>query len=219
MVFGQYLLNTAGLSAGAASLVIAVALPIAYALRHAGSSNKERRLPVVARLATLGYAVPGTVIALGVLLLAAPLNETVLSMTGGAVLLSASLFSLMYGYLVRFLAIGFNSIEASLEKITPSMELAARNLGAGALRVLGRVYLPLMRAGIIAGWLTVFVDTFKELPATMFLRPFGMETLSIWTYMLASESAWQAAAIPSLVIVLANTFLTVLLIARPVRLS
>ncbi len=109
MVFGQYLLNTAGLSAGAASLVIAVALPIAYALRHAGSSNKERRLPVVARLATLGYAVLGLVIALGVLLLAAPLNETVLSMTGGAVLLSASLFSLMYGYLVRFLAIGFNS--------------------------------------------------------------------------------------------------------------
>jgi iron(III) transport system permease protein len=219
MVFGQYLLNTAGLSAGAASLVIAVALPIAYALRHTGSSGKERRLPVVSRLATSGYAVPGTVIALGVLLLAAPLNETVLSLTGGAVLLSASLFSLMYGYLVRFLAIGFNSIEASLEKITPNMELAARSLGAGALRVLGRVYLPLMRAGIIAGWLTVFVDTFKELPATMFLRPFGMETLSVWTYMLASESAWQAAAIPSLVIVLVNAIFVVLLITRPVRLG
>ncbi len=200
MVFGQYLLNTAGLSVGAASLVIVVALPLAYALRRAGGG----RPPAVARLATLGYAVPGTVIALGVLLLAAPLNEAVLSATGGAVLLSASLFSLMYGYLVRFLAIGFNSIEASLEKVTPNMELAARSLGAGALRVLGRVYLPLIRGGIVAGWLTVFVDTFKELPATMFLRPFGMETLSIWTYMLASESAWQAAAIPSLVIVLAN---------------
>jgi len=201
MVFGQYLLNTAGLSVGAASLVLVVALPLAYALRRAGGG----RPPAVARLATLGYAVPGTVIALGVLLLAAPLNEAVLSATGGAVLLSASLFSLMYGYLVRFLAIGFNSVEASLEKVTPNMELAARSLGAGALRVLGRVYLPLIRGGIVAGWLTVFVDTFKELPATMFLRPFGMETLSIWTYMLASESAWQAAAIPSLVIVLANT--------------
>jgi iron(III) transport system permease protein len=201
MVFGQYLLNTAGLSVGAASLVLVVALPLAYALRRAGGG----RPLAVARLATLGYAVPGTVIALGVLLLAAPLNEAVLSATGGTVLLSASLFSLMYGYLVRFLAIGFNSVEASLEKVTPNMELAARSLGAGALRVLGRVYLPLIRGGIVAGWLTVFVDTFKELPATMFLRPFGMETLSIWTYMLASESAWQAAAIPSLVIVLANT--------------
>jgi iron(III) transport system permease protein len=219
MVFGQYLLNTAGLSAGAASLVIAVALPIAYALRHTGSSGKERRLPVVARLATSGYAVPGTVIALGVLLLAAPLNEIVLSLTGGAVLLSASLFSLMYGYLVRFLAIGFNSIEASLEKITPNMELAARSLGAGTLRVLGRVYLPLISSGILVGWLTAFVDTFKELPATMFLRPFGMETLSVWTYMLASESAWQAAAIPSLVIVLVNAIFVVLLITRPVRLG
>ena len=217
-VFGAYLLNTTALSVGAATLVIAVALPMAYALRHAaGATSAGERLRALARLATLGYAMPGAVVALGVLLLAAPLNETILSATGGAVLLSASLFSLMYGYLVRFLALGFNSVEASLEKITPNMELAARSLGAGALRVLGRVYLPLMRMGIVAGWLTAFVDTFKELPATMFLRPFGMETLSVWTYMLASESAWQAAAIPSLVIVLASALLTTLLITRTTK--
>jgi iron(III) transport system permease protein len=91
------------------------------------------------------------------------------------------------------------------------MEMAARSLGAGPLRVLGRVHLPLMRTGILAAALLVFVDTFKELPATMFLRPFGMETLSVWTYMLASESAWQAAALPSLVIVLFSAMATLLL--------
>jgi iron(III) transport system permease protein len=220
MVFGQYLLNTAALSVGAASLVIAIALPLAYRLRRTyGYAPSGGSAFALTRLATLGYAMPGAVVALGVLLLVAPLNEAVLSATGGAVLLSGSLFSLMYGYLVRFLAIGFNSIEASLEKITPSMESAARSLGAGSLRVLGRIYLPLMRIGIIAGWLTVFVDTFKELPATMFLRPFGMETLSVWTYMLASESAWQAASIPSLVIVLANAVLTTPLITRATKLT
>ncbi len=220
MVFGQYLLNTAALSVGAASLVTVIALPLAYRLRRAfGYPSSRGSTSALTRLATLGYAMPGAVVALGVLLLTAPLNEAVLSATGGAVLLSGSLFSLMYGYLVRFLAIGFNSVEASLEKITPSMESAARSLGAGSLRVLGRVHLPLMRMGIIAGWLTVFVDTFKELPATMFLRSFGMETLSVWTYMLASESAWQAAAIPSLVIVLANALLTTLLITRTTKLT
>jgi len=146
-----------------------------------------------------------------VLLLLAPLNEVALNLTGGAMLLSASLIGLMYAYLVRFLAIGFGNVEASLEKVTPSMEMAARSLGAGALRVLWRVHLPLIRTGVFAASLLVFVDTFKELPATMFLRPFGMETLSVWTYMLASESAWQAAALPSLVIVLVSAVATLLL--------
>ena len=83
------------------------------------------------------------------------------------------------------------------------------------LRVLGRVHLPLMRTGILAAALLVFVDTFKELPATMFLRPFGMETLSVWTYMLASESAWQAAGVPSLVIVISSAMTTLLLMRLP----
>jgi iron(III) transport system permease protein len=211
-VFGPYLLNTIGLSAGAACLVNAVALVMAYAARAGGrSAAAGARVRFLTRIATLGYAMPGAVVALGVLLLLAPLNEAVLNLTGGALLLSGSLIGLMYAYLVRFLAIGFGNIEASLEKVTPTMEMAARSLGAGPLRVLGRVHLPLIRTGIFAASLLIFVDTFKELPATMFLRPFGMETLSVWTYMLASESAWQAAAVPSLVIVLSSAMATLLL--------
>jgi len=211
-VFGPYLLNTVGLAAGSACLVSAVALVMAYATRAYGPpSAAKARARLLARMATLGYAMPGAVVALGVLLLLAPLNEVALNLTGGAMLLSASLIGLMYAYLVRFLAIGFGNVEASLEKVTPSMEMAARSLGAGALRVLWRVHLPLIRTGVFAASLLVFVDTFKELPATMFLRPFGMETLSVWTYMLASESAWQAAALPSLVIVLVSAVATLLL--------
>ncbi|MCS6847067.1 MAG: iron ABC transporter permease [Anaerolineae bacterium] len=212
-VFGQYLFNTLALSLGAALLVVAVALAMAYVVRPHGTQVEAKAgTRFLARLATLGYAMPGAVVALGVLLLLAPLNEAVLGWTGGAVLLSASVFGLMYAYLVRFLAIGFSSVEASLEKVTPNMEMAARSLGAGAPRLLAHVHLPLMRTGILAALLLVFVDTLKELPVTMFLRPFGMETLSVWTYMLASESAWQAAAVPALTIVLASVGPALLLI-------
>ncbi|BCX04770.1 MAG: ABC transporter permease [Candidatus Roseilinea sp.] len=212
-VFGQYLFNTLTLSLGAALIVVAVALAMAYAVRPRGSrAEAQAGTRFLARLATLGYAMPGAVVALGVLLLLAPLNETVLGWTGGAVLLSASAFGLMYAYLVRFLAIGFSGVEASLEKVTPNMEMAARSLGAAPARVLTRIHLPLVRTGVLAALLLVFVDTLKELPVTMFLRPFGMETLSVWTYMLASESAWQAAALPALTIVLASVGPALLLI-------
>lgn len=212
-VFGQYLFNTLALSLGAALLVVVVALGMAYALRPRGSQAEAKAATrFLARLATLGYAMPGAVVALGALLLLAPLNETVLGWTGGAVLLSASVIGLMYAYLVRFLAIGFSGVEASLEKVTPNMEMAARSLGAAPARVLTRIHLPLVRTGVLAALLLVFVDTLKELPVTMFLRPFGMETLSVWTYMLASESAWQAAALPALTIVLASVGPALLLI-------
>ncbi|MCS7057037.1 MAG: iron ABC transporter permease [Thermoflexales bacterium] len=212
-VFGQYLFNTVALSLGAALLVLVVALGMAYAVRpHGAHAATNGGMRFLARLATLGYAIPGAVVALGVLLLLASLNETVLAWTGGAVLLSASIFGLMYAYLVRFLAIGFSSVEASLEKVTPNMEMAARSLGAPPSRVLARIHLPLARTGVLAALLLVFVDTLKELPVTMFLRPFGMETLSVWTYMLSSESAWQAAAVPALTIVLASVPPALLLI-------
>ncbi len=212
-VFGQYVLNTLLLSSGAAVLVAAIAITMAYGIRPRGAAQRSNAgARALTRLATLGYAIPGAVVALGVLLLLAPLNEPVLGLTGGAVLLSGSLVGLMYAYVVRFLAIGFGSIEASLDKVTPNMEMAARSLGASPLRTLARVHLPLARGGILAALLLVFVDVVKELPATMFLRPFGMETLSVWTYMLASESAWQAAAVPSLVIVLVGIAPALLLV-------
>ncbi|MDW8394987.1 MAG: iron ABC transporter permease [Anaerolineae bacterium] len=212
-VFTQYLANTLGFALGAAALVLLVAIPLAWALRQTAQQSSPAVRSVI-RLATLGYAVPGAALAVGVLFMLAPLNEPVSALTGGAVLLSGSLIGLFYGYVVRFLAIGLNSVEASLEKVSPSMEMAARSLGARTGRVLRQVYLPLLRGGIASAALLVCVDVLKELPLTMFLRPFGMETLSTWAYMLASESAWVGAATPALAIVALSILPAALLLQR-----
>jgi iron(III) transport system permease protein len=156
----------------------------------------------------------------GVLLLLAPIDHAindfatnVLGVTAPGLIFTGSIGGLLYAYAVRFMAVGFNSVDSSLEKVTPNMEQAARTMGAGSGRVLRRVYVPLVSGGMAAGALLVFVDVMKELPATLLLRPFGMDTLALWTYFLAGESFWQAAAIPSLTILVIG-LLPVLLLMR-----
>ena len=111
------------------------------------------------------------------------------------------------------MAVSYNSVESSLVKVKPSMEQAARIMGAGPLKILRRVHAPLVTQGLAAGAILVFVDVMKELPATMLLRPFGMDTLGIWSYMLASEAFYQAAALPALTILSAG-LLPVLILMR-----
>jgi iron(III) transport system permease protein len=105
---------------------------------------------------------------------------------------------------VRFLAVSFQTVEASLGRIAPSLDDAARSLGAGATEALARVHLPLMRGGLLTALLLVFVETAKELPATLLLRPFGLDTLAIEVWERTSEAMWQEAAVPALAIVLAG---------------
>lgn len=200
ITFTQHLPNSLALASAAALIVLLTGLLMVYALRTRGGANPWLAR-MIGRAATLGYALPGSVVALGMLLLLSSLNKPAAAIFGAAFLLSGSLLGLLYGYVVRFIAIGFNGIESGLEKITPNMEMAARTLGATTPRVLGRVHAPLLRGSLLTAALLVFVDVLKELPLTLFLRPFGMDTLSVWTFMLASESAWQAAALPALIIV------------------
>jgi iron(III) transport system permease protein len=200
VTFTQHLPNSLALAGAAALIVLLVGLLMVYALRKRSGTN-PRIARVIGRAATLGYALPGSVVALGMLLLLSSFNEPASALFGAGFLLSGSLLGLLYGYAVRFIAIGFNGIESGLEKITPNMEMAARMLGAATPRVLGRVHAPLLRGSLLTVVLLVFVDVLKELPLTLFLRPFGMDTLSVWTFMLASESAWQSAALPALIIV------------------
>ncbi len=194
----RYIGVSVSLAGGAAALAVLVALLLASGSRLGAG----RFVRGTIRLATLGYAMPGAVVAVGTLTLLAAFDE-MLFVAGwsGGLLLTGSIFGLIYAYLVRFLAIAYGSADASLEKITPRLVEAARCLGAGRLRIVGRIHTPLVGAGLLAGAILVFVDVMKELPATLLLRPFGMDTLSIWTYMLAAESFWQAAAIPALLIV------------------
>ncbi len=213
VIFGQQLPATLLLASAAALLVVCLGLLMVFALRQRNGVNPAFSR-AVARVATLGYALPGGVVAIGMLLLLSYFNAPAAALLGGGFLLSGSMLGLLYGYAVRFIAIGFNGIESGFDKITPNMEMAARSLGADALRLLRAIHAPLLGGSMLTVALLVFVDVLKELPITLFLRPFGMDTLSVGTYMLASESAWQAAGLPALIIVALSAGPALLLLRR-----
>ena len=171
--------------------------------RRAGGS-------ILARLATLGYAVPGPVVAIGVLVTLAAIDRTGWLPDGW--LLVGSFVGLIYALVVRFLAVAYQGIESSVGKVSPSVVASARTLGAGRFRVATRIELPLAGAGIIAASVLVAIDTLKELPITLLLRPFGTETLPIWVWQATSESLWVQAAVPSLAIVAVGMVLVAVLL-------
>ena len=128
-------------------------------------------------------------------------------------LLTGSMVGLVFAYLVRFLAVSSQTLEAGLVKITPSIDMAARSLGSSPGGVLRRIHVPLLRGSLGCAAILVFVDVMKEMPATLLLRPFGYDTLAVRIWQLTSESFWEAAALPALTIV-AGGILPVLLLIR-----
>jgi iron(III) transport system permease protein len=204
--FGRALVHSLGLAASAAVLVTTVALLLGYAVRL----RPTRPVRTAARLAGLGYALPGAVIAVGILLPLAAVDRvlgTVLaSLTGAppALLLTGSAAGLLFAYLVRFLAVGQQAVEASLARVPPSLDEVARSLGASLGRTLGAIHLPLVRRGLLAALTLAFVDVMKELPATLLLRPLGLDTLAIVVWQRTAESLWAEAAVPALALVLAG---------------
>jgi iron(III) transport system permease protein len=211
--------NSFSLAALTALLAVLLAVVMAYAARLSGS----RAVRAVNRWVSLGYAVPGAVIAIGVLvplarfdnLLAGWLEQTFGAKTG--LLLTGTVAALVYAYLVRLLAVALQTTEAGLAKITPSMEDAARSLGATPARTLVRVHVPLLAPTLATAALLVFVDVLKELPATFALRPFNFDTLAIEAYNLAKDERLAEAGIPSLVIVAAGLLPVILVSRRLVR--
>jgi iron(III) transport system permease protein len=195
--------NSFTLSGVTAFAGVALAMLMAYAARL----SRSRVMGTVNRIASLGYALPGAVIAIGVLV---PLSrvdhwladalESAFGMNVG-LLFTGTIAALVYAYLVRFLAIALQTVEAGLSKLTPSMDDAARSLGASPAATLARVHAPLITPSLLTAALLVFVDTMKELPATFALRPFNFDTLAITAYNLAKDERLAEAAVPSLVIV------------------
>ena len=162
-------------------------------------SGLSDRTDVLAKLSTMGYSIPGTVIGIGTL-----------SLVSGMGYLVGTLPVLIYAYTVKFITVSYGSIESASEKINISVKESARLL-AGKLKALLRVEVPLMYPGIVTGFVLVFVDVMKELPITLILRPFGYDTLAIWVYQMASESLWGGAALPALTIVLIGVIPVLLL--------
>lgn len=208
----SYLGNSSVLAGISAAVAVAVAAVVANGARFAGT----RWAASGARLSTVGYAIPGPVIAIGVLLVLASVDRGLeaMGLPVPGLLLTGSLVGLVYAYAARFLALGVNSVDASLEKVPRELTDSARTLGAHPRRVLWRIHMPLTRSGLAVALLLVGVEALKELPIVLLLRPFGFETLSVWVWQLASDSRWEAAALPALTIIAAALVPVVLLFRR-----
>jgi iron(III) transport system permease protein len=217
--FGTVLANTVGLAVAAALLTCVLALALGYAARL----HPTAAVRFVTRGIGMGYALPGSVIAVGVLIPLARLDhalatasEWLLGRPAG-LLLTGSAAALVFAYAVRFLAVSLQTLEASLVKIPPSFDDAARSLGAGVGGTLARVHLPLMRGGVLTALVLVFVETVKEMPATLLLRPLGFDTLAVAVWERTAESQWAEASVPALAIVAAGllpVFLAIRLSSR-----
>ena len=205
--------NSMGLAMVTAVLALLLALFMAYGQRL----HNTLLIKTLVRVASMGYAIPGMVIAIGVVIPFAWLDNTLdnwsraqLDYSTG-LLLSGTLFALIFAYLVRFLAVSVGSVESSLGKIKPSMDDAARSMGFRPLQVLTRIHIPLMRSTLLTAVLLVFVDILKELPATLLLRPFNFNTLAVRAYELAADERLADAASAAIMIVLAGIIPVILL--------
>ena len=206
-------LNSLLLAGMTALVAVALALILAYAKRIASNAFTSTAM----RVAGLGYAIPGTVLALGLLIPLAGLDnlvDQIMRTTFGistGLLLSGTVFALVLAYTVRFLAVSLGSIESGLEQISPNLDAASRALGDSAMSTLRRVHLPLLLPALGAAALLVFVDAMKELPATLLLRPFNFETLATHVYSFAALEQFEEASLGALAIVLAGLIPVLLL--------
>lgn len=210
----QSLLNTIGLASIATAVTVALGLLLAWQARVEMTGRRNRFAQGCARLASLGYAIPGTILAIGLLTPLGMMDRAISAvMQQPALWIMGSMGALALAYALRFLAVSVGGIEAGLTRIPPSLEQASRLLGQSAAGTLRRVHLPLLKPALAASALLVFVDAMKELPVTLLLRPLNFETLATSLYAEAARGAYEEGAVAALAIVLAG-LLPVILLAR-----
>jgi iron(III) transport system permease protein len=206
----DWLQNSIVVAAVTAVIAIMVCLLLAYAARV----TRSKLQAACNRIISMGYAIPGAVIAVGVLIPLSRLDAWGAD-HGWTFVLTGSLAALVYAYLVRFMAVSYQSVQAGLSKITPAMDASARSLGHGLSSMLWRVHVPLLWRSVLTAGLLVFVDVVKELPATLTVRPFNFDTLAVITYQLASDERLAEAALPAFTIVMI-AFVPVVMLARAI---
>ncbi|MEM7019837.1 MAG: iron ABC transporter permease, partial [Pseudomonadota bacterium] len=205
---------TLSLAGGAAIIALILAVFMNYGKRLYA---KSRAIHASVRIAGLGYAAPGTIVAVGVIIPLAAFDNFLDSLMRAqfdistGLLLSGTVTALLFAYSVRFLAVALQTVDAGLGKISPSMEESARALGHPPRQVLFKIHLPILRGSLLTAMLLVFVDVMKELPATLILRPFNFNTLAVRAYELASDERLPDASLPSLAIVIAGLIPVILL--------
>ncbi|MEH6576770.1 MAG: iron ABC transporter permease [Amphritea sp.] len=215
--FISYASHSFVLSSSAALFTIVIALLLAYSKRL----HNRHSLKLAAQFSSLGYAMPGAVLAIGVIIPLAAFDNAVDSLMrelfdhSTGLLLSGTTFAVIFAYVVRFLAVSSGSVDSSLSKVTHSMDMASRSLGHTPLQTLIKVHLPLIKGGILTAALVVFVDCMKELPATLILRPFNYDTLATYVYQFASDEMLEASSLAALLIVLVG-IIPVILLSRTI---
>lgn len=211
--FLGYAANSLLLSGGAALAAMALGLFMAYAVRL----GRGGVLRAAVRFASLGYAVPGAVLAIGVLVPFGAFDNWLDALARAelgfstGLLLSGSVAGLMFAYVVRFLALSYGTVEAGLGRVKPTLDMAARTLGQGPAGVLWRVHAPIIRGSLLTAALLVFVDCMKELPATLLLRPFNFDTLATYVYQYAGDERLEESALAALSIVVVGLLPVILL--------
>ncbi len=203
--------NTLKIAALATAATLTAALVLVWAGRLANARRRGAASAAALRIGSLGYALPGTVLAIALLITAAGADRALGMLSNGAPLLMGSLTLLVLACTVRFLAIATGGLEAGMARIPTSLDQAARGLGAGPGGALWRVHLPLLRPALVAAAMLVFVDAMKELPVTLMLRPLNVDTLATWLYAEAARGTYEEGAVAALLIVLAGLPVVVLL--------
>ncbi|WP_194437969.1 ABC transporter permease [Vibrio fluminensis] len=202
--FQQYAINSLYVSLSAAVIAVLIALVVNFYQRL----SAKRTAVAFMRFSSLGYAVPGTVLAIGVmvpvLFMDHLVNDIAKAMEWGrpGLIFSGSMFAIIFALVVRFSAVAIGSIESSLSKVSPSLDMASRTMGCNANQMLRRVHLPLIRRGALIAGLLVFIESMKELNASLLLRPFNFETLATYVYNFASDEHLELAAMPAVLLVL-----------------
>lgn len=211
--FIAYVLNSFGLASTAALITLTLGIILTYTKRLKPAASTQ----AMVNISSLGYAIPGAVLAIGIIIPFAAFDNLLDDFmrnyfhVSTGLILSGTVFAIIFSYSVRFLAVASGSVESSLSKVTPNMDMAARSLGLTQFQTLIRVHLPIIKKGALTGMLVVFVDCLKELPATLILRPFNFETLATQVYQFASDELIEKCALSALVIVLVGIIPIILL--------
>ncbi len=211
-----FLMHSLSLGIMASVLTCGCALLLSYARRH----HPDKTTDFFVRASTLGYALPGTILAVGIFIPVAYvdnfINDIALKYfsTETGPVLQGSLLVMVVAYLVRFMAAGYNSIDNSMQRITKSIDEAANVMGLKGLNMLRRIHLPILRTGMLTAATLVFVDVMKEMPITLMTRPFGWDTLAVKIYELTSEGEWERAALPAITLIIAGLLPIVFLIRK-----
>ncbi len=205
--------NSFSLAFITASITLLIALTLAYLKRI----NQHPLANASTRIATLGYAIPGTVMAIAVMIPFTWLDNTIDSWMQSnfgistGLLLSGTLIALVFAYSLRFLSVALQTVDAGLSQIKPNMDDSARTLGAGRLKILTNIHIPLLQSSMITAFILVFVEVLKELPTTLILRPFNFNTLSVRAYEMAADERLADAGLPALLIVLTGLIPVIIL--------